>query len=90
MCLQTLLSKYNQQYHKLFKDIPLEEMVLKGELSPWCGCQVPAMPGAQALYSGGSKAQFRYGNSLPFGRGWCFFLQKCEKTGLVWDMQLNL
>ncbi|XP_031199575.1 GRAM domain-containing protein 2A isoform X2 [Mastomys coucha] len=25
----TLLSKYNQQYHKLFKDIPLEEMVLK-------------------------------------------------------------
>lgn len=36
MCLQTLLSKYNQQYHKLFKDIPLEEVVLKGELSPWC------------------------------------------------------
>ncbi|XP_057579178.1 GRAM domain-containing protein 2A isoform X4 [Hippopotamus amphibius kiboko] len=29
MCLQTLLSKYNQQYHKLFKDIPLEEVVLK-------------------------------------------------------------
>ncbi|XP_047398437.1 GRAM domain-containing protein 2A isoform X4 [Sciurus carolinensis] len=29
MCLQTPLSKYNQQYHKLFKDIPLEEMVLK-------------------------------------------------------------
>ncbi|KAM5292719.1 GRAM domain-containing protein 2A [Ctenodactylus gundi] len=26
---ETLLSKYNQQYHKLFKDIPLEEMVLK-------------------------------------------------------------
>ncbi|XP_048225483.1 GRAM domain-containing protein 2A [Perognathus longimembris pacificus] len=25
----TLLSKYNQQYHKLFKDVPLEEMVLK-------------------------------------------------------------
>ncbi|XP_025774963.1 GRAM domain-containing protein 2A [Puma concolor] len=25
----TLLSKYNQQYHKLFKDIPLEEVVLK-------------------------------------------------------------
>ncbi|NP_001230512.1 GRAM domain containing 2-like [Sus scrofa] len=25
----TLLSKYNQQYHKLFKDIPLEEAVLK-------------------------------------------------------------
>ncbi|XP_021082543.1 GRAM domain-containing protein 2A isoform X7 [Mesocricetus auratus] len=25
----TLLSKYNQQFHKLFKDIPLEEMVLK-------------------------------------------------------------
>ncbi|KAM6149705.1 GRAM domain-containing protein 2A [Erethizon dorsatum] len=25
----TLLSKYNQQYHKLFKDIPSEEMVLK-------------------------------------------------------------
>nr|XP_021494506.1 GRAM domain-containing protein 2 isoform X1 [Meriones unguiculatus] len=25
----TLMSKYNQQYHKLFKDIPLEEMVLK-------------------------------------------------------------
>ncbi|XP_023568432.1 GRAM domain-containing protein 2A isoform X3 [Octodon degus] len=25
----TLLSKYNQQYHKLFKDIPVEEMVLK-------------------------------------------------------------
>uniref|UniRef100_A0A8D2CSY0 GRAM domain containing 2A n=1 Tax=Sciurus vulgaris TaxID=55149 RepID=A0A8D2CSY0_SCIVU len=25
----TPLSKYNQQYHKLFKDIPLEEMVLK-------------------------------------------------------------
>ncbi|XP_052618661.1 GRAM domain-containing protein 2A isoform X3 [Peromyscus californicus insignis] len=24
-----LMSKYNQQYHKLFKDIPLEEMVLK-------------------------------------------------------------
>ncbi|XP_070233482.1 GRAM domain-containing protein 2A isoform X2 [Bos mutus] len=24
-----LLSKYNQQYHKLFKDIPLEEVVLK-------------------------------------------------------------
>ncbi|XP_042797442.1 GRAM domain-containing protein 2A isoform X5 [Panthera leo] len=29
VCLQTLLSKYNQQYHKLFKDIPLEEVVLK-------------------------------------------------------------
>ncbi|XP_070354911.1 GRAM domain-containing protein 2A isoform X4 [Equus asinus] len=29
MCLQTSLSKYNQQYHKLFKDIPLEEVVLK-------------------------------------------------------------
>ncbi|KAM7159564.1 GRAM domain-containing protein 2A isoform 2-T2 [Molossus nigricans] len=29
LCLQTLLSKYNQQYHKLFKDIPLEEVVLK-------------------------------------------------------------
>uniref|UniRef100_A0A8C2XQZ5 GRAM domain-containing protein n=1 Tax=Capra hircus TaxID=9925 RepID=A0A8C2XQZ5_CAPHI len=27
--LQMLLSKYNQQYHKLFKDIPLEEVVLK-------------------------------------------------------------
>uniref|UniRef100_A0A2K6G079 GRAM domain containing 2A n=1 Tax=Propithecus coquereli TaxID=379532 RepID=A0A2K6G079_PROCO len=26
---RTLLSKYNQQYHKLFKDIPLEEVVLK-------------------------------------------------------------
>ncbi|XP_032962723.1 GRAM domain-containing protein 2A isoform X5 [Rhinolophus ferrumequinum] len=26
---ETLLSKYNQQYHKLFKDIPLEEVVLK-------------------------------------------------------------
>ncbi|KAM5339817.1 GRAM domain-containing protein 2A isoform 1-T1 [Glossophaga mutica] len=25
----TLLSKYNQQYHKLFKDIPSEEVVLK-------------------------------------------------------------
>ncbi|XP_010625571.1 GRAM domain-containing protein 2A isoform X1 [Fukomys damarensis] len=25
----TLLNKYNEQYHKLFKDIPLEEMVLK-------------------------------------------------------------
>ncbi|XP_037357667.1 GRAM domain-containing protein 2A [Talpa occidentalis] len=25
----TLQSKYNQQYHKLFKDIPLEEVVLK-------------------------------------------------------------
>uniref|UniRef100_A0A8C3W3I6 GRAM domain-containing protein n=1 Tax=Catagonus wagneri TaxID=51154 RepID=A0A8C3W3I6_9CETA len=25
----TLLSKYNQQYHKLFKDIPVEEVVLK-------------------------------------------------------------
>ncbi|XP_076980000.1 GRAM domain-containing protein 2A isoform X4 [Tamandua tetradactyla] len=25
----TLLSKYNQQYHKLFKNIPLEEVVLK-------------------------------------------------------------
>ncbi|KAM9714986.1 GRAM domain-containing protein 2A [Dama dama] len=25
----TLRSKYNQQYHKLFKDIPLEEVVLK-------------------------------------------------------------
>ncbi|XP_059953050.1 GRAM domain-containing protein 2A isoform X6 [Mesoplodon densirostris] len=25
----TLLRKYNQQYHKLFKDIPLEEVVLK-------------------------------------------------------------
>uniref|UniRef100_A0A4X1TGC8 GRAM domain containing 2A n=1 Tax=Sus scrofa TaxID=9823 RepID=A0A4X1TGC8_PIG len=25
----TLLTKYNQQYHKLFKDIPLEEVVLK-------------------------------------------------------------
>ncbi|XP_045387001.1 GRAM domain-containing protein 2A isoform X4 [Lemur catta] len=25
----TLLSKYNQQYHKLFKDIPLDEVVLK-------------------------------------------------------------
>ncbi|XP_021092637.1 GRAM domain-containing protein 2 isoform X1 [Heterocephalus glaber] len=25
----TLLNKYNHQYHKLFKDIPLEEMVLK-------------------------------------------------------------
>nr|XP_048280017.1 GRAM domain-containing protein 2A isoform X1 [Myodes glareolus]XP_048280018.1 GRAM domain-containing protein 2A isoform X2 [Myodes glareolus] len=25
----TPLNKYNQQYHKLFKDIPLEEMVLK-------------------------------------------------------------
>ncbi|XP_037689444.1 GRAM domain-containing protein 2A isoform X2 [Choloepus didactylus] len=25
----TLLSKYDQQYHKLFKDIPLEEVVLK-------------------------------------------------------------
>nr|XP_023510109.1 GRAM domain-containing protein 2A isoform X7 [Equus caballus] len=25
----TSLSKYNQQYHKLFKDIPLEEVVLK-------------------------------------------------------------
>ncbi|XP_050008001.1 GRAM domain-containing protein 2A isoform X3 [Alexandromys fortis] len=25
----TPLSKYNQQYHKLFKDVPLEEMVLK-------------------------------------------------------------
>ncbi|XP_069899062.1 GRAM domain-containing protein 2A isoform X4 [Dipodomys merriami] len=25
----TLLSKYNQQYHKLFRDVPLEEMVLK-------------------------------------------------------------
>lgn len=37
VCLQTLLSKYNQQYHKLFKDIPLEEVVLKGELSPRCG-----------------------------------------------------
>lgn len=36
VCLQTLLSKYNQQYHKLFKDIPLEEVVLKGEPSPWC------------------------------------------------------
>lgn len=33
---QILLSKYNQQYHKLFKDIPSEEVVLKGELwSPW-------------------------------------------------------
>ncbi|EHB17254.1 GRAM domain-containing protein 2 [Heterocephalus glaber] len=29
VCLQTLLNKYNHQYHKLFKDIPLEEMVLK-------------------------------------------------------------
>ncbi|XP_051012563.1 GRAM domain-containing protein 2A isoform X2 [Acomys russatus] len=28
-----LLGKYNQQYHKLFKDIPLEEMVLKA-----CSC----------------------------------------------------
>lgn len=37
VCLQTLLSKYNQQYHKLFKDVPLEEVVLKGELSPRCG-----------------------------------------------------
>lgn len=25
----TLLSKYNQQYHKLFQDIPVEEVVLK-------------------------------------------------------------
>ncbi|XP_032324861.1 GRAM domain-containing protein 2A isoform X5 [Camelus ferus] len=25
----TLLSKYNQQYHRLFKDVPLEEAVLK-------------------------------------------------------------
>ncbi|XP_063102789.1 GRAM domain-containing protein 2A isoform X14 [Cavia porcellus] len=29
----TLLNKYNHQYHKLFKDIPLEEMVLKA-----CSC----------------------------------------------------
>lgn len=35
VCLQTLLSKYTQQYHKLFKDIPAEEVVLKGERSPW-------------------------------------------------------
>ncbi|XP_066134111.1 GRAM domain-containing protein 2A isoform X1 [Saccopteryx bilineata] len=26
---ETLLSKYNQQYHRLFKDVPLEEVVLK-------------------------------------------------------------
>ena len=35
VCLQITLNKYNQQYHKLFKDVPLEEVVLKGELSPW-------------------------------------------------------
>lgn len=41
LCLQMLLSKYNQQYHKLFKDIPLEEMVLKGELLPAHGWRAP-------------------------------------------------
>ena len=47
---QMLLSKYNQQYHKLFKDIPLEEVVLKGELPPWDGrTGHPAVPKAQGL-----------------------------------------
>ncbi|MBV97541.1 GRAM domain-containing protein 2, partial [Eschrichtius robustus] len=39
VCLQTLLRKYNQQYHKLFKDIPLEEVVLKVSCDfPVCSC----------------------------------------------------
>lgn len=42
--LQTLRSKYNQQYHKLFKDIPLEEVVLKGELPPWESGPLPVEP----------------------------------------------
>lgn len=45
--------------------------------------QVPVVPEAQVLSS-----QFRNGNRLPFG--WFFFLQKCEKTALVWDIELNL
>lgn len=67
VCLQTLLRKYNQQYHKLFKDIPLEEVVLKGELSPRVAGQAPAVPKAQVL-SQSFQAQIRYGNWLPFER----------------------
>lgn len=43
-----LLSKYNQQYYKLFKDIPLE-VVLKGELPPWDVGQAICVPEAQGL-----------------------------------------
>lgn len=86
MCLQTLLSKYNQQYHKLFKDIPLEEAVLKGEPSPSVAAQAPAVLEAQVPLSPALslQAQIRYGSRLPFECGFSpFFLQKCEKTELI-------
>ena len=55
---QMLLSKYNQQYHKLFKDIPLEEVVLKGELPPWVGrTGHPAVPETQGLSPENLQAQ---------------------------------
>ncbi|KAF2985701.1 hypothetical protein EK904_003135 [Melospiza melodia maxima] len=43
-------SKYNSQYHKLFKDIPTEESVLKGRLAGWCLCCVhPGVPALQVV-----------------------------------------
>lgn len=66
----------------------MEEVVLKGELSGVPG-QVPVVPKAQVPSSGVSKAQFRNVNWLPFGCGWSLFLQKCEKTGLVWGYKIE-
>lgn len=73
LCWQALMSKYNQQYHKLFKDIPLEEMVLKGEPLPghcWWGPR-PSTWDPLCLIC--MWEQFRC--------SWLFFLQKCEETG---------
>lgn len=65
VCLQTLLRKYNQQYHKLFKDIPLEEVVLKGELSPRVAGQAPAVPKAQVLSPRASRHKSDMGTGCP-------------------------
>lgn len=83
MCLQTLLTKYNQQYHKLFKDIPLEEVVLKGEPSPSVAGQVPAVPVARVLSPRASGHKSDTGTSCPSNVVSPFFLQKCEEPGLI-------
>lgn len=67
MCLQTLLSKYNQQYHKLFQDIPVEEVVLKGELFPGAAGQAPGLPEARVLPQGPPRHDLDMATGCPSG-----------------------
>ena len=79
---QMLLSKYNQQYHKLFKDIPLEEVVLKGELPPWVGGQaILQCPKPRASPPRTSRHKFSHGNWLPFEVVGLFFFRSVRRLG---------